>query len=218
VRKVQPAGHLDQQVVADLMPECVVDLAEGVHGHGGHHHGLARLKQEIDLMRYRSEVRHTGERIGSGCPPQVGEEPTSLERGGEFCGDSFEQAQIAHVEAADGAQAVVNSECAYDAAHPQQRNAHPVLGPDLDCRTPTGGDLMRNFIKRCDVCRRITLECHQVPPGMTGSIGEGEVQGASVQQHTHLLQDVIDLCAVNIERAELAHEVIELFSGALLRE
>ena len=103
----QAPGDLDQQLVADLVAQGVVHLAEGVDGDGGDDDVGVLGEQGVQSGGWSRSG--SADRSASRWWPPARRSASSRPRSravGELGADRLEQPQVAHVEAADVAQAL----------------------------------------------------------------------------------------------------------------
>ena len=127
---VQAGSDLQEQLVTDLVPEGVVDLAERVDGEG-REHDAARvpLEQCCQPAGGLAEVRQPGERVRRRGPLEVGDQPSALQGCGELCPHGLQQPQVAHVEATDRPEPVLGGQDAHQPVRADERGGHALGGP-----------------------------------------------------------------------------------------
>ena len=191
---VQPAGHLAQQVVADLVAEGVVDLAEGVHGDGGEHDLAVLGQQGVQALRHPVQVGQPGHRVRGRRAAQVAQQPAAVDRGGQLGGDGLQQPHVPHVEAA-----VVGDPLGRAVSSP---TSAPATSRGVAIRSARrSGPRAGHRLRRCCLPRagRRAAPCRHRPSAPVGRAPPAP--GAGVQQLADLLEDLQRGRLLDVERA-----------------
>jgi hypothetical protein len=125
----QPGADLDQQQVAVLVPEGVVDRLELVEVED--HHRRAGHRAGGDVVEHRTEpalqagaVGQPGERVVQRLVPQLVDQLAVAQRDAGVVGDGLEQQDVVLFERAHVAEPVGHGEDADDAGAAAQRHGH----------------------------------------------------------------------------------------------
>ena len=218
-RRHQPSGDLDQQLVADLVAEGVVDLAEGVDGDGSQDDIAMALDQHGELVAGLGEVGEPRQEVGGRRPSEVGQQPPALQRRRQLGADGLQQPQVLHVEAAGRTHAVGRGQDAHQTGRAHERGRHAV-GVAAGAPPQRGGPC-RGHVRgeRADATsvpsHRLTLHHDEVAPATFMS--NGQVELLRVQQQADAVHGVGGVRARQLERTEILDEGVEPLGRSLLQ-